>query len=80
MNLKMNSQKAGANTLELKEIFSAPMNTIMSISLRYIVPATTDNNRLAQRPKGKQKRFIIASLDSGVFVSQAHNVKLYFIP
>jgi hypothetical protein len=39
------------------------------------LPAQADNNRLAQRPKDKQKRFIIEFLDSGVFVSQAHNVK-----
>jgi hypothetical protein len=39
------------------------------------MPKTSFNNWLAQRPKGKQKRFIIESLDSGVFVSQAHNDK-----
>jgi hypothetical protein len=39
-----------------------------------ILPETSFNNRLAQRPKGKQKRFIIKAMDSGVFVSQAHNV------
>ncbi|MBI4654362.1 MAG: hypothetical protein HY752_05145 [Nitrospirae bacterium] len=35
------------------------------------MPETSFNNRLAQRPKGKQDRFIIESFDSGVFVSQA---------
>jgi hypothetical protein len=38
------------------------------------MPETSFNNRLAQRPKGKQKRFIIEFIDLGVFVSQAHNV------
>ncbi len=39
------------------------------------MPETSFNNRLAQRPKGKQKHFIIESLDSSVFVSQTHNVE-----
>lgn len=38
-------------------------------------PETSFNNRLAQRPKGKQQRFIIESFDRGVFVSQAQIVK-----
>jgi hypothetical protein len=42
------------------------------------MPETSFNNMLAQRPKGKQKRFIIESFASGVFVSQAQNVILSF--
>ncbi|MDP3296136.1 MAG: hypothetical protein Q8N09_00835 [Thermodesulfovibrionia bacterium] len=38
------------------------------------MPETSFNNRLAQRPKANKKRSIVESLDSGVFVSQAHNV------
>jgi hypothetical protein len=41
------------------------------------VHETSFNNRLAQRPKGKQKRFIIEYLDFGVFVSQAHNLSVH---
>ena len=45
------------------------MGTLENMSM----PETSFNNRLAQRPKGKQKRFIIESRDSGVFVSQARS-------
>lgn len=38
------------------------------------MPETSFNTMLAQRPDGKQKRFIIERIDLGVFVSQAHNV------
>jgi hypothetical protein len=38
------------------------------------MPETSFNKMLAQRPNGKQKRFIIESHDLGAFVSQAHNV------
>jgi len=43
------------------------------------MPETSFNNRLAQWPIDKQKRFIIESLDLGVFVSQAHNVICHLI-
>jgi hypothetical protein len=39
-----------------------------------MLPASTDNNRLAQRAFGKQKRSIIERIDLGVFVSQAQTL------
>ena len=41
------------------------------------MPETLFNNRLAQRLKGKQKRFIVESPDCGVFVSQAHTLSAH---